>query len=133
MRRQRQEQAALNNGNAAPGASYVHRNTVLRMAAAGIEQRPTPSGLGRRDASGLMAPYLYKSTGSEAEEYHKWYFNTMVWMKTTWMGVETWKSVSDMWNYQEILVDLKPSLVVEFGTNQGGSALFFANVMRQIG
>src|SRR5262245_49434072 len=103
------------------------------MAAAVIEQRPTPSGLGRRIASGLMAPYLYKSTGSEAEEYHKWYFNTMVWKKTTWMGVDTWKSVSDMWNYQEILVDLKPSLVVEFGTNQGGSALFLANVMRQIG
>jgi cephalosporin hydroxylase len=38
-----------------------------------------------------------------------------------------------MWNYQEILFELKPSLVIEFGTNHGGSALFFANVMRQIG
>jgi cephalosporin hydroxylase len=38
-----------------------------------------------------------------------------------------------MWNYQEILAELKPSLVVEFGTNAGGSALFFAGILRQIG
>lgn len=38
-----------------------------------------------------------------------------------------------MWNYQEILVSLRPSLIVEFGTWHGGSALFFAGVMRQIG
>jgi cephalosporin hydroxylase len=38
-----------------------------------------------------------------------------------------------MWNYQEILSSLKPSLVIEFGTCYGGSALFFAAVMRQIG
>jgi cephalosporin hydroxylase len=49
------------------------------------------------------------------------------------MGVVCWKSVADMWNYQEILFELKPSLVIEFGTNRGGSALFFANIMRQIG
>ncbi|WP_242638544.1 rhamnosyl O-methyltransferase [Mycolicibacterium sp. S2-37] len=81
----------------------------------------------------MLAPFLYQESGSEADEYHKWYFNTHVWMKTTWMGIDTWKSVADMWNYQEILFDLKPSLVIEFGTNQGGSALYFANVMRQIG
>jgi cephalosporin hydroxylase len=50
-----------------------------------------------------------------------------------WMGVTTLKSPADMWNYQEILFALQPSLVVEFGTRYGGSALFFAAVMRQIG
>lgn len=49
------------------------------------------------------------------------------------MGIETYKSPCDMWNYQEILVDLKPSLVIEFGTAFGGSAVFWATVMRQIG
>lgn len=38
-----------------------------------------------------------------------------------------------MWNYQEILYSLNPSLVIEFGTRCGGSALFFSGVMRQIG
>jgi len=117
----------------APGASYVDKNAFLRITAALIEQRPTPSGLGRRIASGVLAPYFYQPVGSETEEYHKWYYNTNVWKKTTWMGVDCWKSVADMWNYQEILFDLKPSLVVEFGTAHGGSALYFASVMRQIG
>ena len=77
--------------------------------------------------------YFYQPTGSEGTEYHKWYFNTLVWQSTTWMGVETYKSACDMWNYQEILFKLKPSLVIEFGSAFGGSALFFASVMRQIG
>ncbi len=57
----------------------------------------------------------------------------MIWDTTVWMGVKTLKSPSDMWNYQEILYALQPSLVIEFGTRYGGSALFFASVMRQIG
>lgn len=65
--------------------------------------------------------------------YHLWYYNTEVWKQTTWMGVPTLKSPMDMWNYQEILVALRPSVVIEFGTCCGGSALFFASVMRQIG
>lgn len=100
-----------------------------RIAVALAESR----SLIRRIASSIAAVYLYRPTGSEAEEYHKWYYNTLVFFKTTWMGIECQKWVGDMWNYQEILFDLKPSLVIEFGTRHGGSALFFAAVMRQIG
>lgn len=65
--------------------------------------------------------------------YHLWYYNNFIWDKTSWMGVPTLKSPSDMWNYQEILNLLKPALVIESGSCRGGSALFFASVMRQIG
>jgi cephalosporin hydroxylase len=34
-----------------------------------------------------------------------------------------------MWLYQELLVQLRPALVVEFGSFQGGSALYFATVL----
>ncbi|MBU9763056.1 rhamnosyl O-methyltransferase [Mycobacterium sp. TNTM28] len=87
----------------------------------------------RRLVNSVAAVAFYQPTGSEAEEYHKWYYNTFVWQKTSWLGVTTWKSVSDMWNYQEIIADLKPSLIIEFGTNQGGSALFFATIMKRLG
>lgn len=76
---------------------------------------------------------LRNSTGDVGDAYHRWYYKTQVWMSTKWMGLPTYKSVSDMWNYQEILYSLQPSLVVEFGTFSGGSALFFATVMRQTG
>ena len=68
-----------------------------------------------------------------AEEYHKWYWGTGIWQYTSWLGLPTMKSVSDMWNYQEILTGLGPGLVVEFGTFTGGSALYFAMVLRELG
>ena len=122
---------ALGREGTAHGAKYVDRNTVLRIGAALFES--TPKLLVKNVAASLLAPYFYKPTGSESEEYHKWYYNTGVWKKTTWMGATCWKWIGDMWNYQEILFDLKPSLVIEFGTAYGGSTLFFASVMRQIG
>lgn len=67
-----------------------------------------------------------------AEEYHKWYYNSEVWHHVKFMGVPCYKSVIDMWNYQEIMAELKPSLVVEFGTRFGGSALYFSVIGRGI-
>ena len=66
------------------------------------------------------------------EQYHLWYYNTEVWGQTTFMGVSCLKSVSDMWNYQEILFELKPSLIVEFGAHRGGATLFFSEILKWI-
>ena len=64
------------------------------------------------------------------EAYHAWYYDSLVWQRTTWCAVPVFKSVSDLWNYQEIIVALRPKLIVELGTYAGGSALFFAHVVR---
>jgi cephalosporin hydroxylase len=87
----------------------------------------------RRLVNSGVSIFVYQPRGTEGEEYHKWYYNTFVWNKTKWLGIDCWKSVSDMWNYQEILSELKPSLVIEFGSNRGGSALFFAHMMQRLG
>ena len=39
--------------------------------------------------------------------------NNRVWEATSFLGVPCQKSVSDLWNYQEILTTLKPRLLVE--------------------
>jgi cephalosporin hydroxylase len=67
-----------------------------------------------------------------SEDYLRWYYDTGVWNHTTFLGILCLKSVSDMWNYQEILFDLKPGLVVEFGAFNGGSALYFSTIARLI-
>jgi cephalosporin hydroxylase len=64
------------------------------------------------------------------EQYHLWYYDTGVWEGTTFLGVPCLKSVSDMWNYQEIIFELKPSLIIEFGANRGGSTLFFSEILK---
>ena len=86
-----------------------------------------------RKLSSDVAGVIYRPTDDIAAEYHKWYWGSLVFMDTSWLGVGCMKSVSDMWNYQEILTELRPSLLIEFGTCQGGSALFFASILRQIG
>jgi cephalosporin hydroxylase len=66
------------------------------------------------------------------DAYHRWYYDAVVWKTTKFLGVTCQKSVSDLWNYQEILAELRPRLVVEFGTDEGGSALFFAEIMKLV-
>lgn len=67
------------------------------------------------------------------EAYHRWYYDNLVWMTTTYLGISILKLPSDMWNYQEILSELRPRMVVEFGTYSGASALFFAHTLRLAG
>lgn len=86
-----------------------------------------------RHFSSILASTIYRPGDDIGDEYHKWLYGSLTWYNTTWMGVACCKSTSDMWNYQEILHDLKPALVVEFGSLAGGSALFFAATLREIG
>jgi cephalosporin hydroxylase len=81
----------------------------------------------------FLAQMIYRPTSAVADEYHKWYFGSMRWMKNSWAGIPCWKFPTDMWSYQEILQRVKPSLVIEFGSLAGGSAVFFADVMRNTG
>ncbi|MGA1839242.1 MAG: CmcI family methyltransferase [bacterium] len=66
------------------------------------------------------------------DEYHKWYYRSRVWEYTTWLGVKVNKSVLDLWNYQEILTKLNPSVIIELGTYKGGSTLFFSTVLKEL-
>lgn len=53
--------------------------------------------------------------------------------QTHFFGIEVHKCPLDLWVYQEIIVDTRPDLIVECGTYQGGSALWMASVLHQLG
>ncbi len=63
------------------------------------------------------------------DAYHRWFYENSVWSRMRWLGVPIYKSPSDLFSYQEILCDLRPTLVIEFGTHQGGSALYMRSVL----
>lgn len=63
------------------------------------------------------------------DEYHHWFHDTNVWKGMHWRGVRTLKMPWDMWNYQEIISELKVEFVIETGTRHGGSAFFFADLL----
>jgi cephalosporin hydroxylase len=45
------------------------------------------------------------------------------------LGVKACKSPMDLWVYQEIIYEIRPKLIIECGTYQGGSTLFFASML----
>jgi cephalosporin hydroxylase len=74
------------------------------------------------------ASYTEAVLNQQSEDYLRWYYDSLVWTRTNFLGVPCLKSVTDMWNYQEIIASLRPRLLVEFGVHQGGSSLFFATI-----
>lgn len=55
------------------------------------------------------------------------------WLNTYWLGVQVQKFPTDLWNYQELIYELRPDLIVETGTLFGGSALFLACACDMVG
>jgi cephalosporin hydroxylase len=55
------------------------------------------------------------------------------WANTKWMGATILKNPFDMWIYQELLFENQPDLLIECGTNKGGSALYFAHMFDLLG
>jgi cephalosporin hydroxylase len=67
-----------------------------------------------------------------AENYHRWYYDSRVWTTTSYTVVPILKWVGDLWNYQEIVYRLQPQLIVEFGSWEGGSALYLSDILNRI-
>jgi cephalosporin hydroxylase len=71
------------------------------------------------------------------DRFHILYYDAhkygKTWGDTYWMGVKTLKCPLDMWLYQEILFTLRPDVIIECGTANGGSALFFASMFDLLG
>jgi cephalosporin hydroxylase len=63
------------------------------------------------------------------DEFHKLYYNSLVWQNTKWLGVPIVKMPMDLMLYQEIIYEIKPDVIIETGTFNGGSALFFASML----
>jgi cephalosporin hydroxylase len=66
---------------------------------------------------------------SVMDEYHRWFYEQELWNKVSFLGVKTLKNILDLWLYQEIIWELKPSVIVETGAYMGGSTLFLSTIM----
>lgn len=50
-----------------------------------------------------------------------------------WLGRPVWQNVTDAWLLQETVVEREVDLVIECGTNLGGSAFYMATIMDALG
>ncbi len=72
--------------------------------------------------------------GEVLQKYHEvWYNAPHTWHYTHFLGVGLMKCPNDLWIYQAIMSDIQPLFVIETGTYQGGSALWFAFLMEMLG
>lgn len=55
------------------------------------------------------------------------------WHQTTWMGRAILKPPSDLWNYHELIFELRPDLIIETGTWSGASAHYLAHQLDLLG
>ena len=69
----------------------------------------------------------------QGEAYFRWYYENNIWKDMHYRGVRTLKCPSDMWNYQEIICSRGIGWVIETGTRHGGSALYFADLLQNMG
>ena len=70
-----------------------------------------------------------------ADAFHVLYYHSDVWnhSKTTWLGVGLYMNPFDMWVKQEIIFETKPTVILETGSAMGGSSLYYATVLDQMG
>jgi cephalosporin hydroxylase len=82
------------------------------------------------DASG-RADWLGRevaATEDAVTRFHLLSFYGGALQQTYWLGIPILKSPLDCWVYQELIHELRPDLIIETGTDLGGSALFLASV-----
>jgi cephalosporin hydroxylase len=51
----------------------------------------------------------------------------------TWLGKPIWQPVLDAWTLQQTIFEIKPELLIECGTYQGGSSWFFGDLFELMG
>jgi cephalosporin hydroxylase len=60
-------------------------------------------------------------------------WNHLHWQSFSWLGFQIWQFPEDLLRLQEVILTLKPDVIVETGVNRGGSAIFFASMCRMLG
>jgi cephalosporin hydroxylase len=66
------------------------------------------------------------------DRFHRVFYESGVWGTTEWLGVRTAQNPNDAWIHQEIITRIKPDVIVEAGTQYGGSAALWAMILQQV-
>ena len=68
-----------------------------------------------------------------APTVHRLFFRDLIehtgnFAEMTWLGQPIWQNVLDLWTIQQTIAEIRPELLIECGTNRGGSAFFYAQL-----
>jgi len=75
----------------------------------------------------LAAP---RSAEDVSRAFQEVFYNSLVWRKPTrWRGIISEQAPTDNWEMQELIGELQPDYIIETGTLNGGTTLFYADVL----
>jgi cephalosporin hydroxylase len=78
----------------------------------------------------LALHYRRESERNVADKFQQIYYNSLVWLNsTTWLGVPSEQAPTDNWSMQELIAEVRPDYIIETGTANGGTTLFYATVL----
>jgi len=78
----------------------------------------------------LTLHYRREAGRNVTEKFQQTYYNSFVWLNsTTWLGVPSEQTPTDNWSMQEIIAEIRPDYIIEAGTANGGTTLFYASVL----
>jgi cephalosporin hydroxylase len=79
--------------------------------------------------------YYFCSESAVIKAFHKLtvekYAET-TWRSTKWLGIRSLVNPFDAWIFQEIISDVKPDVIIETGTFEGGGSLYLATILAQL-
>jgi cephalosporin hydroxylase len=55
------------------------------------------------------------------------------WYEQQWLGAPIWQLPDDLLRLQQVVTEVRPRWIIETGTKFGGSAIFFASLLRLLG
>ncbi len=99
-------------------------------------------GLGAAALVGVLLLLMARPSGGGSapgtdeaviEAFHKLYYATAPYETATFLGIRSQQYPVDNWTMQELIWELKPEVIVETGTASGGTALYYAMLLEQMG
>lgn len=93
-----------------------------------------PAGAGPEDAHASRLPFYSREAFkllSGLWRRQEWHLEH--WQSFSWLGFPIWQLPEDLLRIQELIVTLRPEVILETGLKYGGSAIFFASLCRLLG
>ena len=76
-----------------------------------------------------LARLFYTRNLNITQQFTQVYAESRAWELATFLGAKSEQTPTDNWTMQEIIYDVKPDFVVETGTAEGGTALYYAGLL----
>ena len=98
------------------------------------EKAVVDGGLDWIDTCRAEREHLWAEHGDVLTAFHRvFYAAKCTWRTAVWRGKTMMKAPGDVLMYAEIVQEMRPDLIIETGTAEGGSALFLRDMQRVAG